>query len=77
MIFQNITKNYWGFNPLIILSLEGGIKRLKGGYMKRYPLQIICNSEEEREQLKKAFLLLKIKTGERTAQTIIKLGGKK
>ena len=43
--------------------------------MKRYPLQIICNSEEERDQLKKAFLLLKIKTGERTAQTIIKLGG--
>ena len=44
--------------------------------MKRYPLQIICNSEEEREQLKKALLLLKSSTGERTAQTIIKLGCK-
>ena len=42
--------------------------------MKRYPLQIICNSEEEREQLKKVLLLLKSSTGERTAQTIIKLG---
>ena len=45
--------------------------------MKRYPLQIICNSEEEREQLKKALLLLKSSTGERTAKTIIKLGGNK
>ena len=44
--------------------------------MKRYPLQIICNSEEEREKLKKALLLLKSKTGERTAQSLIKLGGK-
>ena len=45
--------------------------------MKRYPLQIICNSEEEREELKQAFLRLKVMfEGERTAQTIIKLGGK-
>ena len=44
--------------------------------MKRYPLQIICNSEEEREELKQAFLRLKVMfERERTAQSLIKLIG--
>ena len=62
----------------MLLSLEGGIKGLRGGHMKRYPLQIICNSEEEREELKQAFLRLKVMfERERTAQSLIKLiGGK-
>ena len=36
-------------------------------------MQVVCNTNDEREELKKAFFLLKSTTGERTSLSLLKI----
>ena len=40
---------------------------------KRFNLQVVCNTHEEREELKKTFMLLKSTTRERTSLSLLKI----